>query len=223
MRPGRLPILSSARRLSRPTMARSPLLVLLATATALVPPPTTRRAPRTVVNSDPMDKLKNLEVPPAAKDALDSLKNSAGNLDLDGAKSFASANLDVLKGSGDRAVVDVAAAGACGLLFGGLYGAVVFALAWCAAAPKTAAYSRPADDYTSCVETAVPGAVVAALLGMVLTFKIFNPVADVFAALFLTVFVAGARGGKLYLDTKTPPAVDDLTKVDVGNLKWPEL
>ena len=57
---------------------------------------------------------------------------------------------------------------------------------------------------------------------MDLTFKIFNPVADIFAILIMSIVVAGARGGKLYLDTQKMPAVDDLTKVDVGSFKWPE-
>ena len=207
-------------------MANHRLLMLLACSAHALVPPTVRRASRTVVSvGDPKDIQKK------AEEALQAIKDKTKNLDLpdldsldlDGAKNFASANFDVLKGSSDRALVDVAAASACGLLFGGVYGAAVFALAWCAAAPKTAAYSRSANDYTSCVETALPGAVTASLIGMVLTFKIFNPLADVFAAIFMSLFVAGARGGKLYLDTQTLPAVDDLTKVDVGNLKWPEL
>ena len=40
--------------------------------------------------------------------------------------------------------------------------AVVFALGWFAAAPSTDAYSRPADSYGACIETALPGAAVGA-------------------------------------------------------------
>ena len=69
----------------------------------------------------------------------------------------------------------------------------------------------------------MPGAAVGALVGMLLTFKIFSIPADVFAVLISSVCVAGARGAKLYLDTKTVPAVDDLTSVNVGALKWPSL
>ena len=57
---------------------------------------------------------------------------------------------------------------------------------------------------------------------MLLTLKIFNPLTDVFAVLLLAIFTAGGRGGKLYLDSNKMPAVDDLTNVNVGSLKWPE-
>ena len=85
------------------------------------------------------------------------------------------------------------------------------------------AYSRPADSYGACIETALPGAAVGALVGMLLTFKIFSIPTDIFAVLISVVVISGARAGKLYLDTKQTPSASDLQSVDVGSLKWPSL
>mmetsp|Transcript_145 Transcript_145/g.379 ORF Transcript_145/g.379 Transcript_145/m.379 type:complete len:200 (-) Transcript_145:63-662(-) len=179
--------------------------------------PSSKVAPRLAGKRLNLEKL-GLEKP---EDAVKLVQEKLGDLDLDSAKSFASKNLDVLKGSQERALVDVAAAAFCGLLFAGVYGAVVFALGWFVAAPSTSAYTSDADDYAACVETAAPGAVVTALIGMLLTFKIFSIPTDVFAILLTVAVTAGARGGKLYLDTQKAPSVDDLQKIDVGALKWP--
>jgi hypothetical protein len=164
--------------------------------------------------STPQDKLQ---------DAAKQVQEKLGDLDLDSAKAFGTKNLDVLKNNQERAVVDLAAAGFSGLLFAGVYGAAVFALGWFAAAPSTDAYNRPADSYGACIETALPGAAVGALVGMLLTVKIFSVPTDVFAVLVSVVVISSARAGKLYLDTKAMPSADDLTSVNVGSLKWPSL
>ena len=167
----------------------------------------------------PFLKKLGIEKP---EDAVKMIQDKVAALDVSSAQAFAEKNLDVLKNKQEAALVDTAAAAACGLLFAGGYGAVVFAAGWFVAAPRAAAYDGDSADYTSCVESTLPSAVVASLIGMVLTLKIFNPLTDVFAAVLLATFVAGARGGKLYLDSNKMPEVDDLTKVDVGALKWPE-
>ena len=134
-------------------------LALVGTAAAFVGPRPTRLAP---LANNPLDKL-GLEKP---EDVAKLVQEKVGDLDLDSAKAFGSKNLDVLKDNQERALIDVAAAAFCGLLFAGVYGAVVFALGWFAAAPSTDAYSRPADSYGACIETALPGAAVGALVGM---------------------------------------------------------
>ena len=191
-------------------------LALVGTAAAFVGPRPSRLAP---LANNPLDKL-GLEKP---EDVAKLVQEKVGDLDLDSAKAFGSKNLDVLKDNQERALIDVAAAAFCGLLFAGVYGAVVFALGWFAAAPSTDAYSRPADSYGACIETALPGAAVGALVGMLLTFKIFSIPTDIFAVLISVVVISGARAGKLYLDTKQTPSASDLQSVDVGSLKWPSL
>ena len=191
-------------------------LALVGTAAAFVGPRPTRLAP---LANNPLDKL-GLEKP---EDVAKLVQEKVGDLDLDSAKAFGSKNLDVLKDNQERALIDVAAAAFCGLLFAGVYGAVVFALGWFATAPSTDAYSRPADSYGACIETALPGAAVGALVGMLLTFKIFSIPTDIFAVLISVVVISGARAGKLYLDTKQTPSASDLQSVDVGSLKWPSL
>lgn len=176
-------------------------------------------AAKMTTSMPPFLKKLGIEKP---EDAVQMLKDKAADLDVSSATAFAEKNLDIVKAKQSAALVDVAAAAACGLLFAGVYGAVVFALGWFVAAPRTAAYDADSDDYTSCIESTLPGAVVGGLIGMLLTLKIFNPLTDVFAVLLLAIFTAGGRGGKLYLDSNKMPAVDDLTNVNVGSLKWPE-
>ena len=84
----------------------------------------------------PFLKKLGIEKP---EDGLKLIQEKAAELDLDAAKSFATKNLDVIKGSQEKAIVDVLAAAFTGLLFSGAYGAVVFALGWFVAAPSTAA------------------------------------------------------------------------------------
>ena len=141
-------------------------LALVGTAAAFVGPRPTRLAP---LANNPLDKL-GLEKP---EDVAKLVQEKVGDLDLDSAKAFGSKNLDVLKDNQERALIDVAAAAFCGLLFAGVYGAVVFALGWFAAAPSTDAYSRPADSYGACIETALPGAAVGALVGLLLPSRSF--------------------------------------------------
>ena len=109
-------------------------LALVGTAAAFVGPRPTRLAP---FANNPLDKL-GFEKP---EDVAKLVQEKVGDLDLDSAKAFGSKNLDVLKDNQERALIDVAAAAFCGLLFAGVYGAVVFALGWFAAAPSTDAYS----------------------------------------------------------------------------------
>ena len=154
------------------------------------------------------------------------MQEKVGDLDLDSAKAFGSKNLDVLKDNQERALIDVAAAAFCGLLFAGVYGAVVFALGWFAAAPSTDAYSRPADSYGACIETALPGAAVGALVGMLLVpFKIFSIPTDIFAVLISVVVISGARAGKFALGHEADALFfPTLQSVDVGSsCKWPSL
>ena len=132
------------------------------------------------------------------------MQEKVGDLDLDSAKAFGSKNLDVLKDNQERALIDAAAAG--GLLFSA-YGAVVFALGWFAAAPSTA-YSRPADSYGACIETALPAG--GGPAGMLLTFTSVGLTA--FAVLIPRRHLGRAA---LYLDTNTPSA-SDLPSADVG-------
>ena len=72
----------------------------------------------------PFLKKLGIEKP---EDAVQMLKDKAADLDVSSATAFAEQNLDIVKAKQSAALVDVAAAAACGLLFAGVYGAVVLA------------------------------------------------------------------------------------------------
>ena len=106
-----------------------------------------------------------------------------------------SKNLDVLKDNQERALIDVAAAAFCGLLFAGVYGAVVFALGWFAAAPSTDALATGGLVRARASRRRCRARRSGALVGMLLTFKIFSIPTDIFAVLISVVVIsARARG-----------------------------
>ena len=170
-------------------------------------------APRALANNL-LDKL-GLEKP---EDVAKLVQEKVGDLDLDSAKAFGSKNLDVLKDNQERALIDVAAAAFCGLLFAGVYGAVGLRAGLVAAAPDGRLF-QTGGPYGALHRDGAAGRGGRRARGHAPDVQdLFHP-DDGFAVL-ISVVVISARARQLYLDTKPTPSAS-ICSPSTSSLKWP--